>query len=102
MANGQWQIADVGHKRLGKWTAPAFDHALPASAIEGIYLKGNPAANTLSIARRGNSLELTWSFGHLVSSTNPLTGPWPPVSGAISPQLVAPTGAPRFYRTVTP
>jgi hypothetical protein len=80
----------------------AFDHALPASTIQGIYLKGNPAANTLSIARSGNSLELTWSFGRLVSSTNLLTGPWLPVPGALSPQLVAPTGAPRFYRTVMP
>jgi hypothetical protein len=80
----------------------AFDHALPATTVQGIYLKGNPDANSLSIVRSGSSLELTWSFGRLVSSTNLLTGPWLAVPGAISPQLVAPTGAPRFYRTVMP
>ena len=56
----------------------------------------------LPFSKSGNSLELTWSFDHLVSSANLAAGPWLPVSGAISPQLVAPTGAPRFYRTVLP
>jgi hypothetical protein len=80
----------------------AFDHALPASTIQNIYLKGYPGANTLSIGKSGNNLELAWSFGRLVSSTNLLTGPWLPVAGAISPQLVAPSSVPRFYRTVIP
>jgi len=80
----------------------AFDHALSASTIAEIYVNGSPGANTLSIGKSGSSLELTWSFGRLVTSTNLLNGPWLPVPGAISPQLVAPTGIPRFYRTVIP
>jgi len=56
---------------------------------------------TLSIARSGANVVLTWNNGALFSSTN-MTGPYTPVTGSpSSPYTVTPTEPGGFFRVVT-
>ena len=77
----------------------AFDHALPASAIQAIY---HASPNfSISIANQGGGLQISWPVGHLESATN-VSGPWQSVSGAVSPYSVTPNTPQQFYRAVNP
>ena len=72
-----------------------FNDALSPTAINALYA-GVPAPVTLSIARSGNNLVLTWPRGTLLEATN-LAGPWM-TNNATSPFTNSPSGAMEFYR----
>jgi hypothetical protein len=77
----------------------AFDHALPASAIQAIYQASS--SFRISITRQGGGLQVSWPVGHLESATN-VSGPYQPVAGAVSPYNVTPNASRRFYRALNP
>jgi len=77
----------------------AFDHALPASAIQGIYEAG--LSFRISLTPQVGGLQVSWPVGHLESATN-VTGPWGTVPGAVSPLSVTPNAIRKFYRAVNP
>jgi hypothetical protein len=80
-----------------------FNQALSASAIQSLYATAT-SVNTsfsLTIARQGASLQITWPVGHLESAAQ-INGPWSTVSGAVSPYVVAPGLGKMFYRAVNP
>jgi hypothetical protein len=78
----------------------AFDHVLSVSAIQDIY-NGAGAGFSVSISWQGGSLQITWPVGQLESATN-ISGPWQSEPTAVSPWLVTPGGAKKFYRAVVP
>jgi hypothetical protein len=55
-----------------------------------------PATPTLSVARSGNDLVITYAGGTL-QSAGAVNGPWTDETGA-SPLTVQPTGTGKFYR----
>jgi hypothetical protein len=71
-------------------TEPDFNGAqLQAVSLDPVSL-----ASTVS----GSGLTLNWAnYGTLLSATN-LAGPWGPEPGAISPYVVSPTNATKFFR----
>jgi hypothetical protein len=71
-------------------TEPDFNGAqLQAVSLDPVNL-----ASTVS----GSGLTLNWAnYGTLLSATN-LAGPWGPELGAISPYVVSPTNATKFFR----
>ena len=77
----------------------AFNHALSASAVEGIYRAGT--GFSLSISPQLGGLQIVWPVGHLESATN-LSGPWGSEPAAASPWLVSPTSEQKYYRAVLP
>ena len=76
-----------------------FDHALSASAVEGIYRAGTGFG--LSISPQLGGFQIVWPVGHLESATN-VSGPWQSEPGAVSPLSATPAGAMKFYRAVLP
>ncbi len=56
----------------------------------------SPSAPTLTIARSGPDLSLT--FSGTLQSADQVAGPFADVAGAASPFTVSPTGAAKFYR----
>jgi len=72
-----------------------YDHALTPDRVALHYAESRQPF-TLSIA--GGQMTLTWVLGTLVHSTN-VTGPYVPVSGAVSPYHPSTTSAARdFFR----
>jgi hypothetical protein len=76
-----------------------YDKALTSEQIVQHFLAGSPIteAPSLTGARQGDNLVLTWSGGTLVSADT-VNGSWEDVAGATSPLTVTPTGQARFYR----
>lgn len=73
-----------------------FNYALTAAEIQGLYLAA--PAITLSAARSGANLILTWPQGTLLEA-NAVTGLCT-TNNATSPYQVSPTGAGKFYRVI--
>jgi len=78
-----------------------FNRALSQSEV--LTLAGSAAPvtpPTLTIARSGANVVLTWSAGQLLEA-NALTGPWT-TNAVTSPYTNTPTGAQKFFRAVAP
>ena len=95
---GNFQIDDLGFWR----------RALTEYEAQGIYLVGGqygrsfdttaPPSVTLTITRNGGNLDLSWTSGTLLQSTN-VTGNYTPVPGATPPLYHAsPTNSATFFR----
>jgi autotransporter-associated beta strand protein len=80
--------------------AALFTNALSAAQISQIYNAAAPAKPTISLAKSGSQLVITYT-GTLLSATN-VTGPYNPVAGAASPYMLTPSGAQVFYRASSP
>jgi hypothetical protein len=78
-----------------------FTNALTALQVQQLYTISTNRLPTLSIARSGANVVLTWNGGTLLSATN-VTGPYSPVTGATSPYTTAPSPADRFFRARFP
>jgi hypothetical protein len=80
--------------------AAVFNYALTGAQVQGLfngqYVAGAPHP-TLSIARSGSNIVLTWQGGTLLQSSS-VTGPWAPVNGATSPDTIPTTSGSQFYR----
>ncbi|HEX3717260.1 MAG TPA: hypothetical protein VH595_04765, partial [Verrucomicrobiae bacterium] len=80
--------------------AAFFTNVITPSEIQELYTTATGASTqiTLSIGKSGGNVVLTWNTGTLLSSTN-LAGPFTTnaVSGAVSPYIVAPSGAATFF-----
>jgi hypothetical protein len=96
-------LADVNSSFVGGELAetPATDgQIILASGWSGTFDLGlSLGASSLSIQHiGGGQLQLQWSAGALLQSTN-LLGPWTTNNAATSPYDVTPTGPQMFYRT---
>jgi hypothetical protein len=84
-----------------RWTGPIdevmlFNQALSPAAINALYL-GVPASATLTIARAGTNVVITWPGGALQQAPT-VVGPWSATVGATNGvYTVAPSGD-LFYR----
>ncbi len=58
---------------------------------------GSTTPPTLSIARSGTSLTISWTEGGTLQSASSIKGPWADVSST-SPQVITTSGAAKFYR----
>jgi hypothetical protein len=79
--------------------AAVFAQALTAAQVRGLY-NGTyvaPPNTTITIARSGSSIVLTWQTGILLSASS-LNGPWTTVSAATSPYTVPVGAGNQFYR----
>lgn len=65
-------------------------------------ISSTASAPSISIARAGNNLEVTWTGGTLQSTTDLAIGPWTAVPEATSPLIFAPSVPKQFYRVVQP
>jgi len=65
-------------------------------------ISSTASAPSISIARAGNNLEVTWTGGTLQSTTDLANGPWTAVEGATSPLIFPPSVPKQFYRAVQP
>ncbi len=68
----------------------------PMNAIQLVSPSTGAAVPTLSIARSGTTIKITFT-GELYSAAT-VKGPWTVVTGATSPYTVSPTGQAAFYR----
>ena len=86
-------LANVAH-------AAVFNYALTGAQVQGLfngqYVAGAPHP-TLSIARSGSNIVLTWQGGTLLQSST-VNGPWTAVSGATSPDTIPATSGSQFFR----
>ena len=71
-----------------------FKYSLTQPQIQQLYFAG--VASPLFISKPGSNLNLNWTYGTLLESTN-ITGPWT-TNAATSPYTVTPTGPQKFYR----
>jgi hypothetical protein len=79
-----------------------FTNALTAAQVKTLYSVGTNKTITLSMARSGANVVVTWNTGTLQSSTNVL-GPFTPVPGATLPTYTIPAaGAQQFFRVTFP
>jgi hypothetical protein len=69
----------------------------PISYIDNVVIYVGSKTPTLSVARIGTNLVLTWAGGTLQEAAD-ITGAWLNVAGATSPLTVTPSGARKFYR----
>jgi len=75
-----------------------FNHALSSTQIQQLYANGYKLPQVqINLQPTGSSLSLTWPQGTLFQSSN-VTGPWTPVTAALSPDPLAPTNGSMFYR----
>ena len=72
---------------------------LNAGVIHQIKSLVTPTLPTLTIQRIGAQVQLTWNRGALQEASE-VTGPWTAVADAFSPELLQPTAARKFYRTM--
>ena len=70
-----------------------------AGVIYQIKSLATPTLPTLTIARVGAQIELSWDRGALQEADN-INGPWSVVTDAFSPLLPSPTATQKFYRTM--
>jgi hypothetical protein len=80
-----------------------FPTALSQSQVLDLFLVAKtgsltPPPVTLQIQPSGTNLQLSWSQGILLQSSN-VTGPWT-INNATSPYTVAPTASQMFYRVL--
>lgn len=83
--------------------AAIFNQAFTAAQVKGLY-HGTYVAGpqTITIAKSGSNVVLSWQTGTLLESTN-LMGPWSTNSAAAAPYSVPATNATRFFKLlVTP
>lgn len=81
-----------------------FQKAIPADRVaahykagkEGGALASDPA--TLTVARSGSNITITWQGGGALQSAPSVTGPWTAVAGAASPASIPTSGAAAYYR----
>jgi hypothetical protein len=67
--------------------------------VYGLTVQKSPEqAVSLSIARQGSNVVVSWSGTAVLQSVDDITGKWATVTGATSPYTVNPTGAHKFYR----
>jgi len=79
-----------------------FNQTLTGAQLGQFYLtaitaQAQVAPPVIQIQRSGANVQLTWSQGMLLQSTN-VVGPWTTNSSATSPFIVNPTGPKMFYR----
>jgi len=84
-----------------RWTGPIdevmlFNQALSATAINALYL-GVPASATLTIARSGANVVITWPGGTLQQASN-VAGPWSATVGAANGVYTVTTVGTVYYR----
>lgn len=95
-----WDTAGGTGGRL--WQGPIgdvmiFDQAFSPQEINALYL-GVPPTATLTIARAGANLTVTWPGGTLLEATN-ILGPWTPTANATNGVYnFTPSVATKFYR----
>ena len=71
-----------------------FNYAFTPEQVLNLY---NASTSVLlNIQRAGSAVQLTWPVGTLLEA-NDVTGPWA-TNNAVSPYIVAPAGAKKFYR----
>ncbi len=91
-----------GARMLSGYVADAaiFTEALTAAQIQGIY-DGTAVAGpvTISIAKSGSNVVLTWASGTLLEAPS-LLGPWTTNSAAVSPYTNAATGSAQFFKVL--
>jgi predicted alpha-1,6-mannanase (GH76 family) len=77
----------------------SLDNGGGEAAIFGVSGVGSPmeVVAPLTLTRSGDLMVLTWSFGHLLQSSN-LTGPWIANISASSPFTLVPTNSSAFFR----
>ena len=76
-----------------------YNYALSPEQVVRHY--GVAASPTLTIARAGNPVTITWSQGRLLQA-NDAMGPWTTNTTAVSPLTLAPSAARQFFRVVVP
>jgi hypothetical protein len=79
--------------------ASIFNYALTGAQVQGLFngvFVSGP--NYITIGRSGSNVVLNWHSGVLLQSSS-VTGPWTPVTGAVSPYTAPVTvGGSEFYR----
>lgn len=75
-----------------------FNYALTSAELRTIYSVGSTGL-TITIAKSGGNIIVSWPFGALYSAPAP-NGPWTIVSGATSPYTIAAPSTPVFYRAI--
>ena len=97
-----------------KWTAPeiaissygggvpdgivADDNWVHLMAEPGIYVRRRLAPIFRAIRHEGQSMLLEWSGQGTLQTSEAVTGPWSPISGAASPQSMSVDSDQRFFR----
>ena len=74
-----------------------YAYALSPAQVANHYLTATGQSLSLSLARSGSDVILTWNAGQLEQATS-VSGPWNVVVGAISPRTVPATQSAEFYR----
>ena len=76
---------------------PVPNYALQISEVRAFGL----IQPRLDFTRTTAGLELTWTMG-VLEGADEVSGPWSPVAGAVSPQVVLFEGLRKFYRLTCP
>jgi hypothetical protein len=77
-----------------------FNRTLSPEEIEQLWWSGFRMPEvTLAVRRSGESLVITWPQGTLFEADDP-GGPWRIVLEAVSPYVIRPDAAKKFYRVL--
>ena len=90
-------LVATGQSKAFCFAAEARGVHLSDSRLFCVVVRGVPP--TLTIQRIGAQVQLTWNRGALQEASE-VTGPWTAVADAFSPELLQPTAARKFYRTM--